>query len=241
MPSMFEIYERHAAEYAGLVDAEDYQGNLARCLGQVTDWSDKRVLEAGVGTGRVTRIYAESVASIVCLDRSAHMMEFAARRLSAYEEKLSFRVAENMRLPRISPKFDLFIEGWSWGHSIVDPSRSVESTAEALLSGACRNLRKGATVVLIETMGSNSAQPVAPHPRLARFYELLVGRYSFRQVVVRTDYRFPTADEAIRIMGFFFGDAMRKDLAAARPTVVREWTGVWYATAGSGCSAVAAR
>lgn len=230
MPTMFEIYERHAAEYAELVDAEDYEGNLARCLREVVDWSGKRVLEAGVGTGRVTQIYADSAASVVCLDRSTHMMDFAAHRLAAHRNKLQFRVADNMRLPKISPKFDLFIEGWSWGHSIVDPSRSVESTAEILLAGARHNLRKGGTLVLIETMGSNSARPMAPQARLERFYELLVSRYSFRQVVVQTDYRFPTADEAIRIMGFFFGDSMRDELALARPTVVPEWTGVWYAT-----------
>jgi SAM-dependent methyltransferase len=230
MPSMYEIYERHAAEYDQLIDAEDYQGNLARHLLQLTDWKEKAVLEAGVGTGRVTQMYAERAASIICLDRSQHMMDAAARRLSKYASKITFRKVDNTALPQFSPRADVFIEGWSWGHSIVDDWRPVEVITQILLNAARRNVVENGVLILIETMGTNTPAPAAPHPRLAEFYALLEAKYSFRQSVLRTDFWFPCVNEAARLMGFFFGDSMQHDLLRSRATVIPEWTGVWYAT-----------
>ena len=56
MPSMYEIYDAHSDRYHELVMREDYQGNLARALKRVARWRDAVVVEAGIGTGRVTRI-----------------------------------------------------------------------------------------------------------------------------------------------------------------------------------------
>ncbi len=229
MPSMFEIYERHAAEYDQLVDAEDFQGNFRDYVLQVTDWERKSVLEAGVGTGRVTRIYADRAAIVTCFDQSRHMLDGAARRLAKSRGRITYRVADNMRMPRVSPKCDIFIEGWSWGHSIIDVPESVESVTETLLQGVRSSLVDGAEMILIETMGTNTPKPIPPHPRLARFYELLVSKYAFHQVVIRTDYRFPTPDDAIRVMGFFFGSEMEQALRKSRLTDIPEWTGVWHA------------
>jgi SAM-dependent methyltransferase len=230
MPSMYEIYEKYAAEYDQLVDAEDYQGNLARHLLQLTDWNRKVVLEAGAGTGRVTQMYAEQAASIICLDRSQHMLSAAARRLSKYASKITFGAVDNTALSQFSARADVFIEGWSWGHSIVDDWRPVEVIAQILLSAARRNVFENGVLILIETMGTNTPVPAVPHARLEEFYALLEAKYSFHQSILRTDYWFPCADEAARIMGFFFGDTMQQDLLRSRATVIPEWTGVWCAT-----------
>ncbi|HUX11586.1 MAG TPA: class I SAM-dependent methyltransferase [Spirochaetia bacterium] len=228
MPSMFEIYEKHAAEYDELVDAEDFQGNLHDHILQVVDWDRKSVIEAGTGTGRVTRIYADRASAVTCFDQSQHMLDRAAGRLSKSAAPITFRVADNMHMPQVSPKCDIFIEGWSWGHSIIDAPGSVESVTETLIQGARSNLVRNGEIVLIETMGTNTPEPTPPHTRLARFYELLVSTCSFHQDVVRTDYRFPTADVAIRVMGFFFGPEMEQSLKNSMLTEIPEWTGVWH-------------
>ena len=79
MPDMFEIYQSHASRYHELVLAEDHQNNLGSLLHQLVDWQDLSVLEAGVGTGRVTQLYIADAADAVCCDQSAHMLELADR------------------------------------------------------------------------------------------------------------------------------------------------------------------
>lgn len=228
MPSMFEIYEKHAVEYDQLVDAEDYQGNLGQYLRQVVDWGGKAVLEAGVGTGRVTELYADEAASAICFDQSPHMLEGARRRLSRFGDKIGYRVADNLNMPPVAPKCDIFVEGWSWGHSAVGSTEPVGSITEKLIRGVQQSLTPDAAMVVVETMGTNTITPSPPDARLAELYRALVDTHGFHQAVIRTDYQFADADEAIRIMGFFFGDAMGKALAQSRPTIVTEWTGVWH-------------
>jgi SAM-dependent methyltransferase len=227
VPSMYEIYDRHATEYDRLVSAEDYQGNLARHLLDLADWRGRSILEAGTGTGRLTRIYAESAASITCLDRSVHMLETAARHLERYRHKIHFLQADNLSLPRMDSKADIFLEGWSWGHSIVDQPEPVHVVCNRLFDGVRRNLASDGMIIIIETMGTNVTKPRPPHPRLAEFYQLLEEAYSFKSAVIRTDYSFKTVEDAAKTMGFFFGTEMEQDITQNRITVIPEWTGVW--------------
>lgn len=224
---MYEIYDHHAREYDRLVSAEDHRGNLSRYLRRLTDWSGKTVLEAGVGTGRLTEIYAEQAVSITCCDRSSHMMEAASLRLSRYSRKTRFLQADNLSMPLIGLKADLFIEGWSWGHSVVDHQESVRTVSATLLEGAFMNLTDNGTLIIVETMGTNVSAAGAPHPSLAEFYRLLEEDYSFNVDVIRTDYSFETVEEAAETMGFFFGADMEEAITRARIRVVPEWTGVW--------------
>lgn len=142
-------------------------------------------------------------------------------------EPVEYVVADNMELPRFDRPRDIFIEGWSWGHPIVGAPNSVGENAAALFASVGKNLVPRGAVVLIETLGTNVREPAAPHPRLSEFYELLSGEYGFEQKILRTDFRFESADAAIDACGFFFGDQMRRDLQADPKAIVPEYTGVW--------------
>lgn len=107
MPSMNEIYSAHADRYNELVQAEDYKGNLSRLLDDQVDWKGKRVLEAGVGTGRVTQMYANLISTAVCCDRSSHMLAYAAAALSEYKSSLEFIQADNTDLPQLEPRAEI--------------------------------------------------------------------------------------------------------------------------------------
>ena len=227
MPSMYEIYDHYATEYNRLVSAEDYQGNLSRHIIGLTDWAGKTVLETGVGTGRITDIYAHYAASITCTDRSTHMLDAASRLLGPYAHKIRFLQADNLSLPRLNPKANLFIEGWSWGHSIVDEPESVSSICTTLLEGALANLTDNAMVIIVETLGTNVTTPTPPHARLAEFYRTLEKTHGFNAEPIRTDYSFKTVEQAAEIMGFFFGSDVEKAITRNGTTVVPEWTGVW--------------
>jgi len=120
MANMYEIYQRHRTEYDRLVAAEDYLHTLAPFLRSLVNWQNRTVLEGGTGTGRVTEMVAAEAKSITCLELELHMLEAAKERLAEFSEKISYQVADNLDLPVLSEKADLYIEGWSWGHSIVD-------------------------------------------------------------------------------------------------------------------------
>lgn len=228
MATMREIYRRHRAEYDRLVAAEDHRRNLPALLHRIADWRGRRVVEAGTGTGRVTELYAEAASHIVCFEREAHMLDAARVKLSAHSHKIEYRLGDNLDLPALPEQADLFIEGWSWGHSIVDGSGSVEAIARRLFANARRNLVGGGTAILIETLGTNQDAPGAPHPRLEEFYDLLQATHRLRQEIVRTDYLFPSAQDAAETLGFFFGEPMRQAVLERGAPAIPEWTGVWH-------------
>jgi SAM-dependent methyltransferase len=228
MSTMYEIYQRHRAEYDRLVEAEDHLHALPGFLHSLIDWPGRTVLEGGAGTGRVTEMIAAEARQVICLDLEAHMLEAARERLAPFSEKISYQVADNLDLPVLPEKADVFIEGWSWGHSIVDRPGTVEATAELLFTNIRKNLVPGGIVILIETLGTNQKDPAAPLARLGEFYQILQARYHMQQTVLATDYRFPSVREAADTLGFFFGNAMKQDILTANSPVIPEWTGVWH-------------
>ncbi|MGD9611607.1 MAG: class I SAM-dependent methyltransferase [Kiritimatiellia bacterium] len=227
MPAMYEIYRRHRVEYDRLVAAEDHARHLPAGLHSLVDWRGKTVLEGGLGTGRVTELFIAQARRWVGCDREPHMLAAARERLAPFADKLDLRVADNLALPVVSEKAEIFVEGWSWGHAVVDGPGDVEPIAEALFANVRKNLVPGGFVVLIETLGTNALSPGAPHPRLAEFYQLLQSRYGLQQAAISTDYRFPSVREAAETLGFFFGDALKQAVLAAGSPTVPEWTGLW--------------
>ncbi len=228
MPAMYEIYRGHRADYDRLVNAEDHERHLPACLHSIVDWRGQTVLEGGLGTGRVTETFIAAARRVVGCDREAHMLGAARERLARFADKLELRVSDNLDLPLLPEKADVFIEGWSWGHSIVDGPGDVEAMAETLFAQVRKNLVPGGLVVLIETLGTNALSPAAPHPRLVEFYQILQSRHGLRQTAISTDYRFASPAEAAEVLGFFFGNAMTQAVRAANSAVVPEWTGAWF-------------
>jgi hypothetical protein len=51
---------------------------------------------------------------------------------------------------------------------------------------------------------------------------------NFKRVVINTDYRFSSVDEAVRKIGFFFGEKMAKSISEKKTAIVKEFTGIWY-------------
>jgi len=223
------IYARHATEYHELVSAEDWQGNLARALGEVTSFRGKTVVELGAGTGRITMLLAPLCQKVLAFDASQHMLD-AAR---AHIEKGGFRnvslgAADNRAVPLADASADVVIEGWSFGHAVSEAESRWENTADALLSESTRLLRPGGVLILIETLGTGFRMPAAPGPILPVFYGYLEKQLGFGARWVRTDYRFPSLAEARRLVELFFGQMVDYDLGPAGNVIVPECTGIWW-------------
>lgn len=247
---MYEIYDNHADAYDALVSCEDYAGNLRSALRDRFHWRGARVAEAGIGTGRVTRWYIDLAAQVLGFDRSMHMLEQAARNLQPFQGKLHLLPADHLHLPAPDHVADIFVEGWAFGHLVLDRAESVEGaaaesvrvTAEELVTEAVRVSRPDGTIIFIETLGTNVDEPGAPHPLLGEFYSELEFRHGFSRSVIRTDYLFESAEVASRLCGFFFGsemgEAVRDRLQAGggavlgTGVVVPEFTGIWTRRSG---------
>ncbi len=222
---MFEIYERHSREYDDLVTHEDYNNNLETTLLQILEGNDLKIVEAGVGTGRVTRLYINRAEHIWCLDRSKHMIERAKINLHEYLDKITFQDLDNLELSKFEGTADYLIEGWSFGHTIIENQNNFRSVVQKLISDCIHICNK--KIIIIETLGTNVSEPAPTSEILSQFYTILEEEYNFQKEIIRTDYKFESDKEAERIMGFFFGEKIKASLSRTPRSIIPEWTGVW--------------
>ncbi|MBI9107646.1 MAG: class I SAM-dependent methyltransferase [Spirochaetales bacterium] len=227
MPTMYEIYQKHSFEYDELVAHEDYLNHIPEYLKNCFDFQGKTVLEFGTGTGRMTRMYAGLSDKVYCFDRSAHMLEKASEALSEYGNKIEFSVCDNLNIDSLDVSADIVIQGWSFGHTVSDNESQIEKTVNKLVVDCNVRLKRGGSLVFLESLGTNTESPEAPNKNLKDFYSELEGRHGFSRTVLETDYRFDSNEDAARIMGFFFGEEMGSNLKFTRDGIVREYTGVW--------------
>ncbi len=225
MPSMYEIYQNHAPKYDELVNAEDYRQNLRNYLRTNIDWKGKQVIEAGIGTGRITRFYIDLAESVFGYDRESHMLEQCRENLNAFSEKLHLHEQENVHLN--AEPADIFIEGWSFGHTIIQNESDFDSAVPHLLESVFGCVKSGGTVIIVESEGTNVDTPKVKTPCLSRFYRVLENEYGFTRTTISTDYRFSSIEEASRIMGFFFGEDMGEEIFRQKRSVIPEFTGIW--------------
>jgi precorrin-6B methylase 2 len=224
---MSEIYKKYATEYDKLVTAEDYQNNLTEELLNKIEWDKKIVYEAGIGTGRLSKIYIDKIEKLYGFDREAHMLNRCKKNLKKYAEKIVLNVGENENLPLVKNKAHIFIEGWSFGHTIVENNNDIQSTTVKLLNNINQITTDNSVKILIETLGTNVKDPEINNTDLIEFYSLLEEEYAFVKTIVKTDYKFNDYREAAQIMGFFFGEEMKDKVLESKSAVVPEYTGIW--------------
>lgn len=227
MPEMYEIYDAFSVNYDELVKHEDCDKVFRNTLLSICDWKGKTVFEAGVGTGRVTAIYAGATNKIIAVDRSSHMISVAKKNLAQYLDKIEFAVKDNLSLSEFSVKADIFIEGWAFGHTVCDKPDSVERITEMLVKQATDLIKPCGKIIFVETLGTGNEEPKVSRKPLERFYKLLEDKYGFSRKAIRTDYLFETLDDALRILGFFFGEEMSKLVKERGNKRVPECTGIW--------------
>lgn len=232
------IYRTRAADYHRLIAGEDADGNLAPALRAVAPFGGAGWLDVGSGTGRLPLLLGAEAARVVALDVHAPML-LEQRRVrrnagagaepgSGAADVLDLVTADARALPFAEAAFDVVTAGWALGHFCAWFGEAWPAEVGRALTEMRRVTRPGGTLILLETLGTGTSGPGAPRPDLADYYAWLEGDHGFARRVVPTDYEFPDADEAARLVRFFFGDPMADRLAAARATRLPEWTGVWH-------------
>ena len=82
-------------------------------------------------------------------------------------------------------------------------------------------------MILIETMGTGVLTPFEGGHSLEPFDAFVRETLGFERHVIRTDYAFESVEEAVRVLGFFFGERMERRVREHRWTIVPEHTGVY--------------
>lgn len=222
-----EIYEHSADTYDELVTSEDHEKNLVAAIERKRHLTGARVLEVGVGTGRITSQLLDHGASVVGFERAAPMLAVARRKLERFtSERLELHRADARSLPIDDGGFDLAIAGWVFGHFRHWMPDAWKATIGRAVDEMSRGLNEGGVVVIVETMGTAATEPAPPNAALAEYYAWLES-LGFEREVIRTDYRFADVETAGRVLGAFFGDRLRDFVKRERSVVVPEYTAVF--------------
>ena len=230
MTDYHEIYAQRADQYERLVSREDYQGRILPALRKIRPLEGLDVVELGAGTGRLSCMLAPLVKSMLLLDASQHMLDYAASKLERLGvDNWQVQAADNRSLPVEDGVADLAISGWSLGYLVGEHPESWREEIAKALRETRRVLRPGGTIAILETLGTGHETPHPPTEGLAAYYRFLEDT-GFRSTWIRTDYQFASLDEAVALIRFFFGDELAAQVMENEWVILPECTGIWWLT-----------
>jgi SAM-dependent methyltransferase len=218
------IYALEAERYHVLVSAEDAAGELPRALASVVALRDARVLEVGVGTGRVTRLLLDAGATVTGYEASAAMLAVARRTLG---DRFEGVVGDIREVALAAGSADAVVAGWCLGHFCEWYGERWQSEIDGVLRRLWGALDAGGTLIVIETLGTGVSAAAPPNAELAAYYRFLEETWGMARVQFPTDYEFESLDAAIESIGFFFGPELAQRVRERGSPRVPEWTGLW--------------
>ncbi|MGE5221723.1 MAG: class I SAM-dependent methyltransferase [Omnitrophica WOR_2 bacterium] len=232
MPDEKLIYNQDALRYERLIAREDYQANILPALRQVLPLEGLHVVDTGTGTGRLARMLAPLVHTILGLDVSTAMLLVAKENLQKCEStNCSLVVADHRWLPLQESSAELVVSGWSLSYlALWNPDHWEAELAQAL-GEISRILGPGGTLIILETLGTGVEVPHLPEN--LKDYFTYLDEHRFASAWIRTDYKFKDQAEAEELAGFFFGEEMPAHtipLPDSEEVILPECTGLWWRT-----------
>ena len=205
---------------------QDHAGNLLASIRAIAPvHPTTRVVDLGAGTGKLCRLLAPHVRSVVGLDRSAEMLAVARER-SAQQHNITYDVADVRDLPLPDASADVVIAGWTisylkseieeWNHSDGSSGGAWREAVGEAIAEAERILVPGGVMILLETRGTASEVRANRRPRVSgvcptlrrcisqapmrggSWLYKLFREIGFAEDIVRTDYCFPSREVPAR-------------------------------------------
>lgn len=222
------IYFERAQEYDALIAAEDADGNVEKALASRLPLDGARLADVGAGTGRLACLLGPRVSRVHLSDRAGPMLEVARAKLEAAGllHKASFEVADARSLALGDESVDVAAAGWVFGHFRHWMPDGWRQEVDAALTQMERVVVPGGHVVILETLGTGHETP-RTHEGLDEYFSHLESRHGFERSWFRTDYVFADVDQAARVLGEFFGEALVAKIRAESWSRVPECTGLW--------------
>ena len=186
------------------------------------------MLEAGAGTGRVTRLLLGAGASVVASEPALAMLNVARRHIAHLPAaRCALLAADALALPVRAGWADVAIAGWVLGH-LRRGTRNLAGDIARALAELDRALRPGGTLVVIETLGTGEERPRPPAPRAGGVLCLARGRTG--DGAAGHPHRLslpPHPEAAARATGFFFGGEFPR-VRHESWSRIPECTGLWW-------------
>lgn len=227
-----DIFDNHSKKYHKLIIKENIK-ELINKINNITDLRNKNIIEFGAGTGRLTISLSKFVNKIMAFENSEGMLKTALANLKQLKIKnCIIQKGDNLDTIELNEKYDLAIEGWSFLACIKFTPKGFEinnakSKLNIQINNMIRNTRKGAPIIIIESLGTYVEKP-SPYEVWIPIYEYLEKDLHFNNNIVRTDFHFSNIEEAIDLFPFFFGDEYKSKIINERKTIIPEFTGIWY-------------
>jgi SAM-dependent methyltransferase len=224
MPDYRHIYRTAADAYDRMVAAEDVDGAVIAALGRDRSLVGARVVEVGVGTGRVTRQLVSAGAIVSGVEPEPAMLAIARAHVAALGGEPERLVAGTLdALPFADASADLGVSAWVFAHQRSFEPELWRGAVDAGVGELRRVVRPGGSLVLFETLGTGTTEP-GVRADLEELYRHLETRWGFSREVLRTDFQFETAVEAAETLQFFFGDDFARKVIERGWARVPEWT-----------------
>jgi ubiquinone/menaquinone biosynthesis C-methylase UbiE len=221
------LYTNHAEAYHQLISAEDIDSNLLPAMESIMPFSDRIVLDIGSGTGRIPLLLQKRARKIISMDLHRAML----LEQDIQKEQVSGDwglVQGDMRiLPFPDSVFDIVTAGWALGHFVDWFGDDWQIESRSVLQEMARVVRTGGVLIIIETLTTGALVPAPPTTGLGEYYSWLENKWGFKRQQIRTDYKFPNLEEAVGLVGFFFGEELAKRVRHNHWVRLPEWTGVW--------------
>ena len=199
-PEIFDAFSR----------AEDPDGLITRSVLKHAELEGRRVLEIGCGTGRYTREWAPAAASYLALEKSPGMLQLARQNCAGPTASPEFICANAAAIPVSDGTVDRVLAGWVVINLQPRLRTMVLRETARVLGGD-----PGTGLWLIENHWSGEFQLLRGRRRDEESVRVrtLIDRHGFSIVeVVHTELRFPSTDEAERVLGWLCGEAVRRRL-----------------------------
>jgi ubiquinone/menaquinone biosynthesis C-methylase UbiE len=231
MPNHDIVYSKQAVQYERLISREDYRNHIFQTLTQIVSFEGKDIVDLGAGTGRLSCMLAPYVNSLYAFDRSRPMLDVLESKLKeAGFSHWRTGVADHRELPLADHSADVVLAGWTICYIASSNVPEWRQNLQLALNEMRRVVRRGGTIIILETLGTGHETPEAPE-FLQNYYHLLETTYGFERKAIRTDYLFESAEEAEELTRFFFGDELAERVKRENRITLPECTGVWWKSA----------
>tara|TARA_Y100000310_G_C20692789_1_gene823436 strand:+ start:609 stop:1307 length:699 start_codon:yes stop_codon:yes gene_type:complete len=196
-----EIY-RDPTRHDELVQYEDPDNNYFAAFLKEANFKNKKVLDIGAGTGRLTLLFAPIVKEIHALDIEESQVAFLKRKVKNQEiENVIPVVGSAEKLSFKNNSFDIVISSFTIGGR--DQKKAIQEILRVLKPGGKCIITDAHSGEFIE-LWENHSDPGIKAIVLKQYHDLLK-LHTFKTKLIKSNWRFPTVSKAVEQLGYVLG------------------------------------